>query len=337
MFTKWRATTLAVVVGVSSVTSTPVTFADAPSASADLDLTRSSSVRVGRPTPNAVFQRRTPTPRVGRKAGTPRRRHRVFGKGSNGVPVGVRLAPPGVRSASIGFDVSRNGFSFSNWSDIGPHDDANISTLRRLFDDESVCQVVDVDGKCIPFETTTTFLARLNSQLLNGRCEGLAVTAFQLFSLGRTDASSIDQLSVIDDVNYWASTQILPEARRQTDATRVSSVTTIAESILVNLRNGGGMTLGLHEADRAHTLLPISIEIQESLALIGVYETNTPGIPQTVRLNLTNDSWSYEPVGSNGSVVDRWSGIRNLSTLAPSARRSISVNAFRPGLNQVSG
>ena len=237
-------------------------------------------------------------------------------------------AQPTVRSATLGFDVANHGFSFPNWSDLGPGDDATISTLRRLFDDSSVCATVDVSG-CSPYETATMFLNRLNSELTKGHCEGMALAAYHYFSSGRTGVSTLAVTDVIEDINYLALTQVLPNAVKQTRESRALDLTVIADRIFENLQRGGGMTIGLHESTRAHTVLPIAIEINSDSATISVYDSNTPGRPQSLILNLSTNEWSYTSNSTDGAVVDRWSGTRNLSTVELAARTSVSTSAFR--------
>lgn len=233
-----------------------------------------------------------------------------------------------VRSATLGFDVANHGFSFPNWSDLGPGDDATISTLRRLFDDSSVCATVDVSG-CSPYETATMFLNRLNSELTKGHCEGMALAAYHYFSSGRTGVSTLAVTDVIEDINYLALTQVLPNAVKQTRESRALDLAVIADRIFENLQRGGGMTIGLHESTRAHTVLPIAIEINSDSATISVYDSNTPGRPQSLILNLSTNEWSYTSNSTDGAVVDRWSGTRNLSTVELAARTSVSTSAFR--------
>jgi hypothetical protein len=317
MVSPWRVMTFVAVLCFSSVTMPHMSHAVAPSPSAEIDKSRSdrSDSR------GSLATTRPSRDRTGPRKATRRQS-----------PATKKLALPGrgPRAASIAFDVGRNGFSFANWSDLGPQDDATVMTMRRLFDDSSVCAVVEEFGGCTPFSAATTFLDRLNLELTKGRCEGLAVTAYRYFTLGRSDVTSLDIAQVVDEVNYWSATQVLPAAARQTTHSRTMSLDTIAKTIYDDLLRGGGMTLGLHESSRAHTVLPIGIEIDRTSARVTVYETNTPGRPQIIDLDLITNSWTYEPLGPDGTIVDRWSGTRNLSVLGQDARRSISIDAFRP-------
>ncbi len=244
--------------------------------------------------------------------------------------VARRTAAPStpVRSASISFDVAANGFSFANWSDLGPSDDATLATLRRLFDDSSVCATVD-EGTCTPFAAATTFLARLNVELTKGHCEGLTLAAYSYFAASRTGVSGLSIDEVLADVNYFASTQVLPNAARQTRTSRAEDLAVIAERLLADLTRGGGATLGLHEETRAHTVLPIGIQIVGSRATITVYDSNTPGRAQVVNLDLSANTWTYTPTSADGTVTDSWSGTKNLSVVDLAARASVSTAALR--------
>jgi hypothetical protein len=236
-------------------------------------------------------------------------------------------APPH-KSASLGFDVAIHGFSFPNWSDLGSGDDATVSTLRRLFDDNSVCAKVDANG-CLPHETATVFLSRLNTELTKGHCEGIALAAYHYFSSGRQAVSTLTVADVVDDINYFALTQVLPNAAKQTRESRMLDLSLIADRVFENLQRGGGMTIGLHENTRAHTVLPIAIDIDGDTATISVYDSNTPGRPQSMTLDLSTNEWTYTSYSTDGAILDRWSGTRNLSTVDLAARAPVSTSAFR--------
>lgn len=235
---------------------------------------------------------------------------------------------PANRSATLGFDVTLHGFRFANWADLGIIDDVDLETLRRLFDDASICESV-VDGKCQALPTIDAFVTRLNSKLSEGRCEGLALAAYHYFRNGRSGIDNLVVPEVVADINYWSSTQILTAAQAAAKTTREWSLRMIAEQILKDIESGGGATLGIYDVTRAHALLPIAIQIDAHTATITVYETNTPQLQQVIRLNFASDVWVYEVQDHNGLVIDNWSGTKNLSIVGLNTRSAVSTNYFK--------
>lgn len=241
-------------------------------------------------------------------------------------------APPTTpRQVSIGFRVDLHGFSFANWTNTDPGDDAGPPTLRRLFGDASVCAAV-IDNTCQPFERVPLFLERLNAELDKGRCEGMVLLAFERFRSGATDTPTLALHAVIQDLNYWSTTQILPRARERARESRGWDVTRIVAELGDDLQRGGGSILGLFDNDMAHSVLPLSLDVHDGVAKVGLYDPNHPLVPQTLIINLAERSWWYDSLNADGSVAMKWAGpaTGGLSLVPISLRGSAETNYFKP-------
>lgn len=233
-------------------------------------------------------------------------------------------------AVSIGFQPDVHGFTFSNWSAATASDDADIVTARRLFGDASVCADIS-DGACRAYDRVVPFLERLNAELDKGRCEGIVLLAFERFRVGSSASTSVTRDDVVQELNYWSATQVLPGARERTRESRSWDVQRIVTETYDDLRRGGGSVLGLYQNDVAHSVLPVSLEVVDGVAKIGVYDPNHPLSVQTVVINLNGGSWSYTSLHSDGSPAMTWSGsaIGGLSLVPLAARTSTEVDYFR--------
>lgn len=228
--------------------------------------------------------------------------------------------------ASIAFDPARHGFSFVNWAGSQGDDLATVSTLRRLFGDESVCKEL-VEEVCVVHDKVPYFVERLNAEIAKGRCEGLAALALQRFLLGLDDTASLAQSEVASDLAYWASTQILPTVRAATSRSRRSSLPEVTQYIFETLRAGEVVTLGLHGSFGDHTVVPYSVTTQRSGVVINVYDPNTPLRTSVLTVDFATSTWSYAAGESNRNSV--WSGTAGgLSVVPFSARFPQPISVF---------
>lgn len=239
-------------------------------------------------------------------------------------------AAPSLR-ADIGFIPDVHGFSFANWSASTESDDANLAIARRLFGDSSVCAQMD-DLNCIPYAGVDAFLERLNTELDKGRCEGLVLLAFQRMREGSTGTQALTTDEVIDDLNYWSATQILPAAKSRARESRGWDVARIVAAIHDDLMRGGGAVLGLYTGGYAHSVLPISIEIAKTSANIRLYDPNYPLVSQKMVVDLASGAWSYTPVDTRGNASAAWAGSATggLSLVPLSTRAPVEVANFKP-------
>lgn len=252
------------------------------------------------------------------------------------------VASPAARQTtgtiSSGFDPRINGFSFANWVDDPNNTSVGIETLIRVFDQTSICTRV-IAGTCDPYRSTTDFVAKLRVALSNGRCDGLVVLASRLFQRQSSlnsfspNATTIAELTVsqVDtEVVYWWTTQVLPTFSKASAETRTLLPSQLADRIAQDIRSGAGSTIGIYANGTGHSVLPIAIRFKGPLAEIDIYDSNTPGLTQTLIIDRDLESWVY--VVRNGSGLEAQTvsgtGSGGLDLVPLSARQSAPTNYF---------
>jgi len=202
---------------------------------------------------------------------------------------------------SSGFDPRINGFSFANWLDDPNNTAIGIETLIRVFGQTSVCAQV-IAGTCDPYRSATDFVLKLRVSLANGRCDGLVVLASRLFQKQSSlnnfspNATTVAELTVsqVDaEVVYWWTTQVLPTFSKASAETRTLLPSKFADRIDQDIRGGAGSTIGIYANGIGHSVLPIAIRFNGSLAEIDIYDSNTPGLTQTLIIDRGLESWVY--------------------------------------------
>lgn len=239
---------------------------------------------------------------------------------TSAVPGGVEAIDPHL-VASIPFDPAVHGFGFANWGDIGPDDDVSLSVVRRLFGDPSVCRPTQVDT-CVPYVSVGTFMARLDLELSKGRCEGMVVAAFARYRASVSGSDTVAWFDVIEDINFWSATQILPSARLAAMTTATLPLADLVAQIIGGLRSGGGDVLGLSTNGLAHSVLPIAVRVDGSSVSVDVYDSNHPRTTQHVDIDLVNSTWTYHPIDASGNVTFEWTGTTGSLSLVPFASRA---------------
>ncbi len=229
----------------------------------------------------------------------------------------------------ISFDPKQHGFAFPNWSGSFGDDLANDETLRRLFGDKSICKSIE-GSACTVYESVPSVLQRLNSEIVKGRCEGMALLALHRFSQGIPGTSELTRSDVAQELSYWSSTQMLPSVRIATTRSRNSSLREFVQGISLTLQNGDTATLAMHGEFGDHTVVPYSITTSGSVVQIDVYDPNQPMALPSLILDTATDTWRYSPDASSNGVT--WSGHKGSLSYVPfSARYQQPTLAFESG------
>lgn len=230
-----------------------------------------------------------------------------------------RRAAARERLVSLGFDVNRDGFSFSNWGGISSDDALTFANMARLFSKSATCVEDPFDASCTLRSGQRINLSTINSFLAQGRCEGMIVLAAKLF-LYPDEVKKLDRnASITNDLSpkvtareiaYYSVTQILPEISGFTARTRMKAPYVIAREIAFRLKIKRPVSLGVYGDNFAHSVLPIDVKFTPRETIFSVYDPNFPEQVRTLKLNNLRGKWTYDsavnPDGSYGSVT--WKG-----------------------------
>jgi hypothetical protein len=232
----------------------------------------------------------------------------------------------GTVTASLGFDLGRDGFSFENYGFIaGVEIDAHA--MRELFGDR-VCAGAASDS-CTLTPAAQQWAAQTDAAMAGGHCFGFSVTALRFFTHklgpnqfgGPTTFSLSFSPQLQSELAYGWAMQELP-AVRQSDISRTPTGTVqFLEQALAN-HGGEVYTIGIFKPDGSdgHAVTPIAIEnLGRSQYLIDIYDNNYPNTPRAISVNTTNDSWTYNaaPNPSDAAGVYSGQGKTNPMNLVP--------------------
>ncbi len=211
-------------------------------------------------------------------------------------------------SATTGFDVTKDGFSFENYGGTSSFSSFGGAELIRLFGQEAVC----VGGK-LPCNVKPGALAwakSVNESMGAGRCEGFAVLS-ELFRSGALrpsdfgadtafglDVNSNEKLG--NEIAYWFGTQMAGSVLAgKTQKFEAKDVMPFLASIL-KPDASEAYRLGIvnkrgKEVFGGHALTPISYEkVGDGKYDLKVYDNNVPGEPRTLQIDVNANTWKYQ-------------------------------------------
>jgi hypothetical protein len=213
-------------------------------------------------------------------------------------------------SASTGFDVKRDGFSFENYGGSSTFSFFGTPELLRMFGEQAVCV-----GGTIPCNVKPGALAwakSVNESIEAGRCEGFAVLSALLFS-GTLKASDFgaDTTFGLDvkaneklgnEIAYWFGSQmagsVINGKTQKFEAKNVMPFLAdilrpdAPESFRLGIVNKRGKALY-----GGHALTPIAYtKVGDGRYDVQVYDNNAPGEKRTLTVDVKANKWSY--VGS---------------------------------------
>lgn len=250
------------------------------------------------------------------------------------------VALPTDTEFSIGFDPERHGFSFANWSGVTADDQVTFQAVARLLGRYGSCTITEWLPECTLRSGSLINRERLNEALAGGRCEGMVVLAAQLFmdpqriqKISRTATSAIDlnreQANL--EINYWWVSQITPEIRQFSERSRKWPVTRFTREVMLNMRLGTLVSLGLVTDDLAHSVLPIGGRYEATETVLTIFDPNFP--QETKELHINNDTgdWRYPFARLADGSIGTLSGTRAGLDYVPIALRQKKINWEIPG------
>lgn len=230
-----------------------------------------------------------------------------------------RMSSSRDRSYRLGFDVGRDGFSFSNWAGITPDDALTFANMARLFSMNATCVQDPFDASCTLRSGQRIYLSAINAFLAQGRCEGMTVLAARLFQFPREiqkldprarTTNELTPSATAREIAYYSVTQILPEIRGFTARTRLKSPYVLAQEVAFRLKLKRTVSLGIYGDGFAHSVIPIEVKTSPRETIFTVYDPNFPEETRTLRLNNLRGKWIYDdavqPDGSIRSMT--WKG-----------------------------
>ena len=223
------------------------------------------------------------------------------------------------RFISLGFNVNRDGFSFSNWSGLSSDDALTFANMSRLFSKSATCVEDPLDATCTLRSGQRINLSAVNAFLAQGRCEGMTVLAARLFLYPEEIKklnSNVDRtinLTPKDtsrEIAYYSVTQILPEIQGFTARTIMKEPYVLAQEIAFRLKLKLPVSLGVYGENFAHSVMPIDVKISPRETIFSVYDPNFPNQLRVLKLNNIRGEWVYDsaiyPDGSYGAIS--WKG-----------------------------
>ncbi|MGA1240703.1 MAG: hypothetical protein ACO3XZ_08205 [Ilumatobacteraceae bacterium] len=205
-----------------------------------------------------------------------------------------------------GFNPKRDGFSFANWV-ATPVEGTGVALMVQIFGRNSICKNAGSVDDCVPFESAEQFANQVEERLAQGRCEGLAVFAAKIFAEKTTPGSLLPIETLSQNIDFWWATQMLPAVSAKSRSSRSLKPSQLIDEIRQGVLSGATSTLGMYFQGQGHTVLPISIEKKGGQVHVGVYDSNTPEMTQTLRINTKTQVWTYSPISSDGETIFSWS------------------------------
>ena len=209
-------------------------------------------------------------------------------------------------NASSGFNPKVDGFAFQNSASV-PAQGTGLNLLIQLFGRKSICVNTNSSDECVPQQLAAQFANNVETQLAAGRCEGLTVLAAKLHADGGTPASVFSPEEINQKIDFWWATQMLPKVTAKSQASRALQPSQLIEEIKLGIVSGATSTLGMYFEGQGHTVLPITIQKKGHQVHVGVYDSNTPEMTQTLRINTKTQVWSYAPIDKDGKLIFSWS------------------------------
>jgi len=204
-----------------------------------------------------------------------------------------------------GFLPRIDGFSFANWS-ASPTRGSGVDLLVQVFGRNSICANSKSEDACIPLQTAEQFALQIESQIAEGRCEGMIVLAAKIHADGGAPASQVSAATVSQNIDFWWATQMLPAVTAKSRLSRAQKPSQLVNEIRQGILNGATSTLGMYFQGKGHTVLPISIDKVGNKVVVGVYDSNTPEITQSFYINTATQVWTYSPVDKDGNALFSW-------------------------------
>lgn len=230
-----------------------------------------------------------------------------------------------------GFTVSRNGFSFPNWSGVTDENALAFKQMGLLFAGAANCHKDELGAHCDVRGGVRVDLDHINEHLSQGRCEGMVILAARLYkhpaniaqiSKSAHNASQLSQDEAEHQIAFWWATQLSPTIGLESLRTVGLKPTEIGRLIFESLSRKEMVSLGVYTETSGHTVLPISVDETETQFVVRLCDPNQPRVVPKLIINKSTEKWSITPyvatTGTRGSI--QWTGPGRLDIVPISLR-----------------
>lgn len=237
-----------------------------------------------------------------------------------GVPA-AELAATGALCSDSGLRPDIGGFSFANWAGFAADDSVTTTTAIAIFGKEAVC-AQSTDTTCTPFPAVRHWIDAANADMVNGRCEGMAVLSQRLFE-GRNTPEQLQESAtktfdlqkptqpVVGSIARWWVTQRLEKVIQSSNRWAQSTPSEAVANLIEALDSKTGVTLGIYnDGGGGHAVTPIAVtKADDGTYAITLYDNNFPNKVTTMSVDPVAERWTYDVGAMNaGAGAGIWTG-----------------------------
>ena len=199
-----------------------------------------------------------------------------------------------------GFTVSRNGFTFPNWSGVTDENALALKQMGLLFAGAANCHKDELGAHCDVRGGVRVDLDHINEHLSQGRCEGMVILAARLYkhpanivqnSKSAHNASQLSQDEAEHQIAFWWATQLSPTIGLEFLRTVGLQPSEIGRLIFESLSRKEMVSLGVYTETSGHTVLPISVDETETQFVVRLCDPNQPRVVPKLIINKSTQKW----------------------------------------------
>lgn len=248
----------------------------------------------------------------------------------------------GAGVVNTGFNPAENGFSYSNYGDVGvtpggetfPVVNLTPVEMRRMFGD-GVCAAPPQGDTCVLTPPAEQWMNQNNAGMNGGHCEGFAVLSQMIYG-GFVDPNQFGAARTADlkiqgneplqrELAYWWTTQG-PIWGTQQVLPPKETVDYLTAAYIKDPKNL--FRLGIMKEDKTggHAITAYGIQDQgNGITWIMVYDNNYPGQERHITVDTNANTWEYEASINPSVAPDLYKG---------SATNPILIAADQPRLEK---
>ena len=224
-----------------------------------------------------------------------------------------------------GLEPQANGFAFPNFGAGATPEELNGNDLVTMFGaSDTVCK----DGAipCVPTSEAAVWARMANQARQSGHCEGFAVVSAARYMEAASPRSIelVNSGDVTHDLIRGFATQFFPEVQDATSRWQKASLKEKVSELVTSLGTKKlEYTLGVYIEDGGHAVLPYAVDFPSAdIAKISVYDSNWPGQPRFVLVDLEENTWSFSFSGTDPENDDEaWTGKSSDLDITPLSAR----------------
>ena len=221
-------------------------------------------------------------------------------------------AAPAAGTISTGFNPADNGFSYSNYGDVGvtpagetfPVINLTSVEMRRLFGDGVCAATPQGDNTCVLSPPAQQWMDQNNASMSGGHCEGFAVLSQMIYG-GQVDPSQFGAARTADlkiqgndplqrELAYWWTTQG-PTWNTQQVLAPKDAVDFLSAQYAKDSKNLYRIGIMKEDKTGGHAITAYGVQDQgNGVTWIMVYDNNYPGQERHITVDTNANTWEYE-------------------------------------------